>query len=148
MASTSAPIGFSGAKHLRTDGKHEDSAAPNSMVLDNLWSIAGYFRALRDSRPTANEMGKLVFHAAQPHGDPIGRTPFIGRFEAGHRPALYGIPKMTPSDQETCGVVVVRPASSFRSGTGSPRMCSYENRSRGAGNRKGRANASPEIDAA
>ncbi len=32
------------------------------MVLDNLWSIAGYFRSLRDSRPTANEMGKLVFY--------------------------------------------------------------------------------------
>jgi hypothetical protein len=58
-------IGFSGAKHPRTDGKHEDSAAPNSMVPGNLWRIAGYFRSLRDSLPTANEMGKLVFDAEQ-----------------------------------------------------------------------------------
>ncbi len=30
---------------------------------------------------------------------------------------------MTPSNQEICGVVVVRPASSFRSSTGRPRRC-------------------------
>jgi len=39
------------------------------------------------------------------------------------------------SDQEICGVVVVRPASSFRSSTGRPRRCPYENHSRRAGNR-------------
>lgn len=51
------------------DGKHEHSAAPNCLVFGNLWIFAGYFRAFRDSRPTASEMGKLVFYAGQPQVD-------------------------------------------------------------------------------
>ena len=42
---------------------------------------------------------------------------------------------MTPSNEETCGVVVARPASSFRSSTGGPEVF-YENHSRRAGNRQ------------
>jgi hypothetical protein len=53
------PIGFSGAKHLRTDGKPEDSAAPNPVVLCNLWIVPGDFRSFRDARPNRTEMDNL-----------------------------------------------------------------------------------------
>ena len=46
------------------------------MVLGNLWSIAGYFRSLRDSRPTGTEMGELVVVSLQGMRE---RTARIGR---------------------------------------------------------------------
>ena len=51
---------LSGAKHLRMDGKHEHSAAPNSLVLGNLWIIAGHFRSFGDGRPNCTEMDTLI----------------------------------------------------------------------------------------
>jgi len=53
---------------------------------------------------------------------------------------------MTSSDQEICGVVVVRPASFCLAQEG-PEVF-YDNHSRRAGNRKLRASASHEIDTA
>jgi hypothetical protein len=48
------------AKHLRTDGKYEHPAAPTSLVLGNLWSIAGCFRSFGDARPDCIEVDKLI----------------------------------------------------------------------------------------
>ena len=52
-------IGFSAAKRRRMDGKHEDSAAPNSVVLSNLWIVPWDFRSFRDARPNLTEMDNL-----------------------------------------------------------------------------------------
>ena len=42
------------------DGKDEDSAAPNSVVLCNLWIVPRDFRPFRDARPNRTEMGNLM----------------------------------------------------------------------------------------
>jgi hypothetical protein len=47
------------ARLLRTDGKHEDSAAPNSVVLGNLWVVPGYLLPFGDVRANGTEMDKL-----------------------------------------------------------------------------------------
>ena len=44
---------------LKTDGKLDDSAAPNFVVLCNLWIVAGYFRSFRHAHPKAIEMDRL-----------------------------------------------------------------------------------------
>lgn len=65
------------------DGKHEDSAASNFMVPSNLRRIARYFRSLLHRRPTATEMGKLVFDAGHPAGGSDRGVRAVRGFEAG-----------------------------------------------------------------